>query len=1103
MKIGITVFLFIFSCILNTKAEIQTAGVLLVNLDARHPSAGTEEWINSGTLSNFTRYGQPVLKNIDGCKAVSFNGKNDACIGPPAIESIMGNCSRSIEVWAYNPNLQEEETMVAWGRRGERGRNMSFNFGSSREFGAATHWVSDMGWHSLPRAGEWHYLVYTYDGATVRVYHNTRGKNLRKISLDTASGPAINLAVQNGRDGEPQFNNEFTGASQAGSLSLAIVRIHDDVLTPVQITENFNEESLRFGAVIPADPLAEKKIVLTGEQCRVSLLPYYHTAASLSPVTMMFDFTPGDRLEQRIDQGYYHLGDCSLMWRYPTGSWHSFSSALARDTTCKEKVTDDTVMMNLTPLLGEGCPLTLGREWTVEKGRIVLRFFLKNKGTTAVELGAFGAAMVFNNLLTGRHLDESHQKCVFVEPYEGGDAGYLQVTRLNGQGPVLLVVPEQGTSFENYRPLRDDPTRKGVTFEGFYEWMTCSKALEQTDWHDVPQWNKPTSHYMQPGDALRFGFVFALADTLRDVTKTLVDLHHPVAVSFPGYVLPMGEYASLFVRNPGKITDISDEPAGRLKIQSGGYSNDKEWKRYFLVPRKAGRCRIVITYTNAVRQYVHYTIIPSQYDQVRRMARFHESNQWYDDSSDPYGRTYSYMSYDNEAGEKVLREQRSYISGLSDEPGAGPNLAMAIKNLMAPDPAQVKHLEQYVNNALWGRLQYTNNYGIRASLFYGTGWNKRRTETTWRAYNYPHQAAIYWCLYRLARNYDGLVTSRSWEWYLRQAYKTGLALKEHCGRDDFLFLSQYGLMVGSAFPEILKDLQREKWSDEAETFESFMKSRAAIWKSLEYPFGSEMPWDSTGQEEVYLWCDYFGYTNKAQVTLNAILGYMPAIPHWAYNGNARRYFDSMVYGKWRIIARESHHYGSSLNAIPVLHAYRNSPDDIHLLQVGYAGAMGVLANISSNGFGSMCFISDPERMACEPYSSDFGCAFYGYSYNAGCYVIEDPVFDLLCFGGTAVRKANIIRIVPADAYRRRIYLAPYNLWLTLESGCFREIILLLESKTIQIGLEPANDWTSAARLVVEQPGKSTVRIKPVKQFRQERGAWVIPLNTGITRFELK
>jgi hypothetical protein len=130
-----------------------------------------------------------------------------------------------------------------------------------------------------------------------------------------------------------------------------------------------------------------------------------------------------------------------------------------------------------------------------------------------------------------------------------------------------------------------------------------------------------------------------------------------------------------------------------------------------------------------------------------------------------------------------------------------------------------------------------------------------------------------------------------------------------------------------------------------------MRRRADQWRSLGYPFGSEMPWDSTGQEEVYAWCKYFGYDQKALVTLNAILGYMPTVPHWGYNGSARRYWDFLYAGKLRRVERQLHHYGSGLNAIPVLTEFREHPDDFYLLRVGYGGVMGAIANITEDGFG--------------------------------------------------------------------------------------------------------------------------------------------------------
>jgi hypothetical protein len=53
--------------------------------------------------------------------------------------------------------------------------------------------------------------------------------------------------------------------------------------------------------------------------------------------------------------------------------------------------------------------------------------------------------------------------------------------------------------------------------------------------------------------------------------------------------------------------------------------------------------------------------------------------------------------------------------------------------------------------------------------------------------------------------------------------------------------------------ELLADLQRENWSKEAGAVEAAMKLRADAWESQTEPFGSEMAWDSTGQEGIYYW----------------------------------------------------------------------------------------------------------------------------------------------------------------------------------------------------------------------------------------------------------
>src|SRR4030095_13348625 len=240
-----------------------------------------------------------------------------------------------------------------------------------------------------------------------------------------------------------------------------------------------------------------------------------------------------------------------------------------------------------------------------------------------------------------------------------------------------------------------------------------------------------------------------------------------------------------------------------------------------------------------------------------------------------------------------------------------------------------------------------------------------------------------------------------------------------------------GLMNGDIFVMLLDDLKRENWTEQADYLNAAMKRRADRWQADAYPFGSEMAWDSTGQEEIFAWTNYFGYKEKALVSLSSILGYMPTLPHWGYNGNARRFWD-FFYGAapGGPSERQIHHYGSGLNAIPVLSAVRDDPQDLYLLRGGYAGAMGGLSNIDPEGFASAAFHSFPQNMRWDTYSGDYGPNFFGLAENAATYVMDHVEFGWLAFGGNLKVDGGWVRVQPLDAFRQRVYVAPLGLWLT-------------------------------------------------------------------------
>ena len=1111
----------LFLAFVTAPMLITAADQPFMELDARDPGAGTQTWTSRIGSVRFDKLGEPRALSINGVQAVLFNGRTDAYIGPAAPGVLTGASPRTVEVWVLNAQVNApEESIVSWGRRGgPEGTAFSLNYGNSATYGAATHWAWDLAWETIPEPGKWHHLVYTYDGHLARVFDNSVEQTSRQLQLNTEPGQTINLGVQNGQDGRPQFTNALDGTPLAGSLAIALVSIHAKAMTPEAITASFNADAQRFGAVVGSSytQLIADANVLEAGDLSVKLLANTHTVAALSPKGSSFDFTCEDRLKTKRGPGFYHLGDVTFCIRTGSSGWRSFKTT-TNPSAAKPVASQAGWMVDLTAAVGPDSPLSICRHWQNREGKLTLRVVLKNTTSEPLELGALGVAMPFNNDFTGRNLDDTHENCSFTDPYMGGEAGYLQVTRVNGAGPALLVMPEKGTSFEAYRPLRDDPTPRDVTFEGFYEVTIHSKAYTENEWRSAKQWNIPTSRTLPPGGEATYGFTFALAPTIKEIEKTLLANGRPVAIAAPGYVLPTDQHGRLFVKHTSPVKSINAVPSASIAIIPDGKPTRSGWTAYTLNGAMTGWCRIEIIYTDDTTQFIHYNVIPPMREQVRRLSMFHQEKQWFTDTNDAFKRACSYMGYDRQAASMLLQDARVWNAGLSDECGAGPNLLMAMKNLLAPDPAQVAQLEQYATRTLWGNLQCQENYGVKASLFYyqpnllplnyytiGGGWDKARSETIWRAYNYPHQAAVYWSLYRLARNHKSLVKNQGWEWYLTQAYRTGLAMREHCGADDYMHLAQYGLMDGTVFIEILKDLRREGWTEQADTYEAYMKERTAIWMRLKYPFGSEMPWDSTGQEEVFGWCKHFGYADKAEVCLNAIIAYVPVVPNWAYCGSSRRYFDSLVYGKLPGIFRECHHYGASLNAIPLLDTYRENPADFYLLRAGYAGANGVLSSIDQQGHGSMLFAADPAIHDYEPYSGDYGCAFFGHAHNAGSYVFKHDEFGWLGFGCDVAATGAVIRIKPRDAFRQRIFLAPAGLWLTLEAGQFEEVLLDTAKGTVAITLAAAEPHTRTARLIIEQPSarRTPAAYRPVVSLPQVRGAWEVALGEKPWHVELR
>ena len=228
------------------------------------------------------------------------------------------------------------------------------------------------------------------------------------------------------------------------------------------------------------------------------------------------------------------------------------------------------------------------------------------------------------------------------------------------------------------------------------------------------------------------------------------------------------------------------------------------------------------------------------------------------------------MTYDREANKIVEQDGRVWIAGLSDEGGTGAYLAAAMKQFIQPVAAELNVLDDFIHDTVVGTIQQNGSLGVVASTFFydpaavpgysynsaidwtsWTSWNRERAYTTRRAYNYVHPVAAYWAMYRVARAYPEHKLRATWDWYLGRAYNTTqYCLTNQAANCDYGLV---GLMGETVLGELLEDLKRESLNTQAAALEQTMKYRAVLWNTQAVPFGSEMAWDSTGQEGVYYW----------------------------------------------------------------------------------------------------------------------------------------------------------------------------------------------------------------------------------------------------------
>lgn len=865
-----------------------------------------------------------------------------------------------------------------------------------------------------------------------------------------------------------------------------------------------------------------------------------------------FQFLARPLLNDRATPGFYHIGDIDLRWRITGDStWNDVSSALDRSAVVPvtPAPANTFASADLTPSLALGAnidqsalPFTVQRSWSgLNDDTLVLTFNVSANGGKDVEFGGIGFAQAYYNNWSGLSIDDTYDYCVVADPAIHSDGGYIQINRVSGASPSLLVAAMNDqstrTPLVQWRNIRSqdggNPTlytdNTGVTFtnEGHYRWMVATAGFTSDDENSAKNngvqrgddWIDPSSITVKSGTSRIFALRFFLSnDGPRGIQSNLQTHNVPVVTGVPSMVIRQGGDTNDLLVQYGSDATVSDiSPANAVTVQDKGKNNGVQ--TFTLTPAEDafGRVRITLTFADGLVEVVHAFIIKSPSDTMSGYGSVMTTDAYYTREDDYFGR-YGVMTYDHIKQEIVLDANSAWIAGQGDEGGSA-YMGVFMKQQSYPNKGEVAKLEQFLNRTIYGQLQYregANSSNVRKSLFYydandanaapyysssvnhaGT-WGYDEAHKVDRAYNYPHVCIAWWSLYRTARYHQDLTTG-SWEYYLDGAYNTIMAMFNKTSEYDASYYTRFGLMEGSMFEAVLLDLQREGWTEQANAVDEKMHARETNWNSEANPFGSEFPWDSTGQEEVYTWLRHYGDFEKADYTIATLTAIQGLIAHWAYGGDNRRYWDFLYSASLARFERMGHHYESALSAIPLLDAFRRNPKDIFLLQSAYAGLEGSLTGIQQSGAPSTGFHLWPDAMQWDAWSGDSALGMFGHLFSTGAYVINDASLGgWRGFRAEVTQQDSSISAKPTDTLRQRVFIASHGAYITLDAGYICSASFDSQDTTqIKVELCSSDDQsTQNAYLRIEMPAGGSATYNAPSGTKTFLGAYEIPLSTS-------
>ena len=88
--------------------------------------------------------------------------------------------------------------------------------------------------------------------------------------------------------------------------------------------------------------------------------------------------------------------------------------------------------------------------------------------------------------------------------------------------------------------------------------------------------------------------------------------------------------------------------------------------------------------------------------------------------------------------------------------------------------------------------------------------------------------------------------------------------------------------------------------------------------------------------------------------------------------------------------------------------------------------------------------------------------------GAATYLVDHPTFGMLSFGGNVGSDGTTVIVKPRDAVRKRIFIAPVSLYVTVDAGVIDQFTYDSESNSVEVRLVTDDAGAAVATMKWEQ-----------------------------------